>query len=484
MPATTPGESSGGSSRRGWARLDRVFALFAVVFGTALVFVIPPFESADEPVHFLRAFQISEGTLIARQRDFRGLHGGYLPASLYDIWLPFSTIGFHVSHKASLREIWRVMKIPLQPDRRMFIMFANTAHYCPTCYVPQAIGIGIGRLLHIPPLAMLYLGREANLLVWAAFGTLSLRLAPAIARPLFLLLLMPMSLWTASTVSADTPTNALAILLTAWICAQSARPAGSMDLKSIVQLLAISIPLTLCKTAYAPLVGLILLIPKSNFVRGRKVLTVLTVVAINVAALAIWSSTSESLETRINPDTTVSPQQQANLLEQQPSRLPGLLLQTIKSWGWTCVRSFVALIGWSDMYLPTVIVVAYLLLVTIACAATDRRAQLPAPGLAAVVIPPMVFLSVGIIAIFSYIFWTPVGFPVILGISGRYFIPLAPAIIVLLSSVASYLPEPPFLTARRKHLNMITASAALFMCIYFLVVVWARYYAQFLTQGA
>ena len=38
-----------------------VFAGLALLFGSIFVFLIPPFQSPDEPNHFLRAFQVSEG---------------------------------------------------------------------------------------------------------------------------------------------------------------------------------------------------------------------------------------------------------------------------------------------------------------------------------------------------------------------------------------------------------------------------------------
>jgi uncharacterized membrane protein len=464
------GKTSGDRSADSF-RLDRAFALIAIIFGTILVLLIPPFQSADEPAHFYRAYQISEGTLIARQHDSRGIRGAYLPASLYNIWLPFSGIGFHPSHKASVSAIRDTMKIPLDAGDRIFIAIGNTAPYCPTCYLPQALGIGLGRFFGVPPLAMLYFGREANLLVWALLGTISLRIAPAIARPIFLLLLMPMSLWTAATVSADVPTNALAILFTAWIVARVNPSAKPIGLRSFVLLLAIAIPLTLCKLVYAPLLGLLLLIPKSRFVKDRRFLTLWVVLLISATALIFWASTSDGLETRINISSRVSPRAQMHLLEKNPSNLPGLLSQTIKQRGWNYAAGFVGLIGWSDLYLPAGVVIGYLILLLLACLSTGRDAHLPSPALTIVVVIPVVALSTVLIALLDYLFWSPVGYPVIDGISGRYFIPLAPAILLLLSSVAPGLPK-------MRRTNLITAAIAVCMCVYFVAIVWGRYYGS------
>jgi hypothetical protein len=82
----------------------------------------------------------------------------------------------------------------------------------------------------------------------------------------------------------------------------------------------------------------------------------------------------------------------------------------------------------------------------------------------------------GIIALLSYLYWTPVGSTFIDGIGGRYFIPLAPAVLLLLSCLAVRLPETRALQALRPRLNQIAAAAALCVCVYFVVLVWGRYY--------
>jgi uncharacterized membrane protein len=474
MPADDSRLADGGSDSQPVSlRLDRAFALIALVFGTILVLLIPPFQSADEPAHFYRAYQISEGVFAARQEDGRGLRGAYLPASLYHIWLPFSGIGFHPSYKASVAVIRDTLKVPLEPQNRLFIAIANTAHYCPTCYLPQALGIILGRSLGATPLVMLYIGREANLLVWILLGAISLRIAPAISRPIFLLLLMPMTLWTAATLSADTPTNGLAILFVAWIAAQSAAGSGSaakpIGFKSFAQSIAITVPLVLCKLVYTPLLGLLLLVPQSRFLNNRRWITIGAVLLINLAALAMWASTSENLDTRINASPSVSPRSQADYLQRNPGQLPGLIVQTIESRGWDYVRGFVGVIGWTDLYLPAGVVIGYLILLLIACLSTPRQAKLPPPGLTLALVLPTSLISAGMIAILSYLYWCPVGYSIIDGISGRYFIPLAPAILLLLCSLAPRL-------VRIRNLNLILAAISLCTSVYFVVIVWGRYF--------
>ena len=167
--------TTGKSPIERWARPERVFAVIALVFGHALVVTIPPFQSADEPYHLLRAYEITEGVLIHRQVDARGIAAGYLPVSLYKIWLPFSHLGFHPERRASVSDIREALRVPLNSRERIFVTFPGTAHFSPVCYLPQCLGIILGRVLGAPPLAMLYLGREFNLLFWTLLAYWAMR---------------------------------------------------------------------------------------------------------------------------------------------------------------------------------------------------------------------------------------------------------------------------------------------------------------------
>src|ERR1700722_5732895 len=163
-----------------WLRPHRAFAVIALVFGTALVVIVPPFQSPDETFHFLRTYQITEGDFVAHEKNERDLVGGTLPISLDQVASPFLKMFHRPEIKASVDDIRQALRIPLDPSNCAFQIFPNTAHYCPTGYVGQCLGIGLGRALSVGPLVMFYLGREGNLLVWILLGFFALRSAPAI----------------------------------------------------------------------------------------------------------------------------------------------------------------------------------------------------------------------------------------------------------------------------------------------------------------
>jgi uncharacterized membrane protein len=449
--------------------LPRIFLVVSLLFGNLLVIIIPPFQAADEPFHFLRAYQITDGAWVARQTDIRGIPSHVFPASLYEIWLAFSHIGFHPDVKTSYRDIRRAFEIRLDPQRKMLIALPNTSHYSPICYLPQCLGILLGRLSGAAPLTLMYLGREANLLAWVLMGYFILRIAPAIARPLFLLLLMPMALYLAATNSADAPTSGFAILFTTVVLRYSTGAANSIDVKRYFALLLLCLAICLCKFAYAPLLLLLFLIPRQNFGSTRKYAIQFSILFLaGAAAWAIWVYQSSSLSSRVNSSPDVSASAQLHEFAGHPFGFVPLLSDTLFHQWWTMLRHYVGLVGWDDLLVPSWLAAAYLVLLILACAQ-----PISLPALKTLLIVSCVVVSAFlIIAFLEYLYWTPVGANTIQGINGRYLIPLSPPVFILLGVLSRRLrwsPEP-------RAVDWALSVVAFLTCIYFAAMVWNRYY--------
>jgi hypothetical protein len=84
---------------------EKVFLWLGGFFGLLFLFLTPPMQVPDEPAHFLRAWQISEGNLFADREDNRV--GGWMPLSLekfsHPYWLTiFSRLTGYYRHTHKL----------------------------------------------------------------------------------------------------------------------------------------------------------------------------------------------------------------------------------------------------------------------------------------------------------------------------------------------------------------------------------------------
>ncbi|MGC9502977.1 DUF2142 domain-containing protein [Baaleninema sp.] len=194
-----------------------------MIFGLAITFLTPPFQTPDEYLHFYRAFQISEGQLVAERQtgDCYGYSkyfetevclGGNLPKSVLTTVRNVSTrdLRFDINQKQDINEIFAVLDLPLNPENRVFINFKTTALHSPIPYLPQALGISIGKLFKISPLKLMYLGRLTNLLFWLGLVSFGIYWSPIHRGLLMMLALTPMSLCLASSLSLDALTNGVA----------------------------------------------------------------------------------------------------------------------------------------------------------------------------------------------------------------------------------------------------------------------------------
>ncbi|HEY2584160.1 MAG TPA: DUF2142 domain-containing protein [Tepidisphaeraceae bacterium] len=460
-----------------WFAPARAFVWVALLLGIPLAAVTAPFQAPDEPQHFLRAYQISEGGLLPIHIGPRG--GAVLPVSLVDVPDRFQHLRFHTERKTSGRDIRAAMGVPLEPANRAFIPFV-TAIYSPVGYVPQAIAIGIGRRFDLPPLALMYLARWANLLAWVAMGYVALRITPVCARPLFLLLLMPMSLFQAASMSADATTNGLAVLFAAAVMrialSREERTVGALAWAGLT---LISAALTLTKFAYLPISALALLIPAERFAgRSRRTIALALFFAANLAVILLWAPQTGGLDAVLREDGDANARAQVAYLRSHPTAAIRIATGEILADSWRMVRSCVgSRLGSKDVKLWGGFIDVYLVAMLLACWSPDEELSPPATGKLLLLILIPVAISIAGIALLNYLYWTPVGAGHIDGMQGRYLIPLAPGVLLLLWGLTRRLPKPPWNGVAPRKLDAIATSIALAGALYAVFAVYFRYYA-------
>ena len=132
-----------------------VFTVLALTAGLCMVFVNAPFEAPDEASHFWRAYHVYEGNLISsRQGD---CVGGWIPKSVATAHLPFENLVNHLDSRVDGQTLSKSLQEPFEQEK-CFMHLLFTGLYSPVVYVPQVIGIAVGRLLGLSALGMMYAG--------------------------------------------------------------------------------------------------------------------------------------------------------------------------------------------------------------------------------------------------------------------------------------------------------------------------------------
>lgn len=443
---------------------ENVFLVLGILYGIFFLLIDPPFLVPDEPNHFYRAYQISEGRFSAVKElpaiygpeqiaerdnagreirahffkgeieealqefyDLKGIGGigGFLPRSLTTTVNSFLPL-LHPGNKQNMRELWPLFKMPLNPDDRIFVHFPNTAVYSPVPYLPQAIGIAAGKAFSSSPLLLMYLGRLFNLLAWAALVYFAVLITPVCKWLFVLLALMPCSLYEAASLSADSLTIGLSFLLIA-LFIRTAFSQSEADVNLFLLFLA-SLALALSKQAYFLLPLIFLLIPIRKIGSKIKYYTLFFLLNfLNIAAIMLWTAKADiyrdvyTVYGFLVPD--FSAQKQVLFILSQPLQYISILGRTLIQ---NCRIFIDSFFGYQSEFLK---IVHILMLFFVFLSEISEGVAISA--MQRIVI--FAALSLGTLSVITlaYVGWTPVGDKIVSGIQGRYFIPLSPLVFLL-----------------------------------------------------
>jgi len=401
-----------------------------LLFGFAFLLLTPPFQTPDEFNHFFRAYQISEGGLLAVRHGARV--GGDLPCSLSLLARTVNPdLRYRIAHRQDLSRLRAAFSLPLRPTVRQFTEFPNTALYAPLPYLPQVAGLLLGRCLGLPPLWLLYLGRAGNLLCWLALVTVAVTLIPLGKWTLWALALSPMALSLAASLSPDaTLIGAGFLLLALTLHAAVGDATQPLTGRQLTGLFLLAVSVTLAKQAYLPLVLLILLIPLARFGSPRRAAGfLLGVFFVTITLWGGWWLMTQPLFVPSQP--LIAPPAQLRYLLGHPWHFGRILLATYgQPWrGELLLHEWVGVLGWLDTPLPSWCYPCYLWALLIVAVSESAQGHLLGNrqrwGL--LLIGLFAFLSVNLLL---YLSWDTVGYSIVSGLQGRYFIPVVPCLLL------------------------------------------------------
>jgi uncharacterized membrane protein len=423
----------------------RFFLITAICFGSVIVILIPPFQVPDEADHFERAFHLAEGHFFGSQKDQR--LGGDLPesiASLEAIYLPMK---FDYDAKQTKLKFSEARSIALNPGIRKFQDFPNTGVYAFSVYLPQILIIRIGILLNIRPLYLLYITRFCTFLFWIVFVSKAIQLMPVRKWLLAFIALLPGSLFINASSSGDVVTNGTAFLILAFCY----RMIILKDVKiSCLQMgwLALGIAvLALNKFIYATILLLTFLFPKTVFNNPKhRNQFALALLLIAIVIVLIWNLKTGELyvpKEHYNPlfkeqvtlNDGVNPKEQFLFIINNPVQYMKILSRSYIETSRYTVAHYFGKFGWEQNYLP-VWTIAILLLTTIFLSLQKSQSELSHK--AEIKFLAIAFLISIMLATALYMIWSPVGNDHILGLSGRYFIPVLPMVWLGLPKIINF----------------------------------------------
>lgn len=441
--------SGAGQPQRPWCfRLNRcglAFALISLLFGGVFALVTPPLWGLDEFRHFARAYAIDHGRILPQQiPNPSGVdYGGPVPSTVDTLfWYAVDNFSDPPPPPApSIPDPGAYDRLTAQPLQAPQVNASFTNTYFPVAYIPSVIGLRLAETSDGSVGTTITIMRVCNLLayttiVWLALWTLRKHRFKWVV---LVVALLPMAVFQASTITADSVTNALAILFSAlfikatFLRKQLSRPETLLLFTSTVLL-------PLAKPGYVAMALLALFVPSARLAlwRGWKILAVTA----GLVGYGIWRAVAAktSSAAHIWPGKVVDSGLQMEFVLTHPFEFLQIIGRTFVYLGNSYFTQFFGVFGSTFVPAPTIAVISCIMAGIIACGMAGRM-QSSRTQLAAVITVVLFTLA----AIFGtlYLEYSPVGHYRIEGVQGRYFIPLVVmsiAVLVQLIPLRLHLP--------------------------------------------
>ena len=391
--------------------------IFLLIAGTLSLLIQPILNIPDEGAHLARAEYVSEGKLLVDVKDTE-----------------FEVI-------QSVADLQKYIKVPYTKTElkgkainyeKAMVKHIAAGNFV-VLYFPQAIGILIAKFFNLHVIWMLWLGRFVNLLVYCIIVSVAISLATRWKMMLFFMASLPMSIQQAASFSPDALINAVCILYIGLFIHLYCKEKKTVTKGEMAILIALSILIPIFKVSNILIVGLVLLLPMDNITSKKSVLIKIFIIFIAcIAAVGYYWHT-----TQFAPNM-----EQSGYLKSVGADSAGQIQYILTNIGvWikyfisSLINQFEGIIGslnnfgWLS-YQYSILNMVSIFMFSKICF-QEKGIGLNKIGKLLILLMGIGTYTITCLAL--YISWTPVGSTEIVGMQGRYLIPMLTLISMMFS---------------------------------------------------
>lgn len=411
-------------------KVEKIFISFLIPISLSYVFFIIPTYIPDENAHVWKSYEISTGKLITSVQD-----DGTANSEVPEFFKAYHTDS--ISKYSKLESAKQV-----ETDYNNLSLVDNPARAYPTIlYAFSSIGFLIGRLINLNGIFAIYLARIFNTIIFLVLGYFSIKLIPFGKKVLGVILFLPMMLQQCISVSADSFMNCIIMFYIAYvlkICVCDKK----INWKQIVLVIVMSVIIAISKFTYCPIIGIcFLFISTKNMDKKKKKIIIPIIIIISaIATLGYYifmqrypSSDAQKVYFETN---NVNQIEQIKYIINNPIGLLRVLKNSIISSEY--LEQMIGIkLGWLNINIPSMYITIFLILLAISPFLDKNEIELKKWQKIWFLLISIVIYCLVIIAL--YLTWTPVGSAEVLGVQGRYFLPILPMILLPLCKKNRYI---------------------------------------------
>lgn len=256
---------------------EYIFLLISLFFGSLSAFLVPQLSVADEHMHYMRAYSISE-------LQFKTTNCTY-PKQVSERLNSVQEGDFRSHYKQTVNPNERTA-----PKERSC---GSAAGYSPIIHLPQATGIAIAKAIHPSNGLMILFGRLANVIAYSLILFLAIKYTRVGKWPLVVISSLPIMIHLSGSLSSDALNNAFVISFIAYVLSLAVQKKQASQTQ-ITILLGLILLLSFTKLPNLLLLSLLILVPKDTLrlnigrFKINKYGTILAGVALAAISVYIW----------------------------------------------------------------------------------------------------------------------------------------------------------------------------------------------------
>ncbi|MFN7093800.1 MAG: DUF2142 domain-containing protein, partial [Burkholderiales bacterium] len=349
----------------------------------------------------------------------------------------------------------------------------NAAMYSPINYLPQTLGMQIGKAIEYNKFTLAYAGRIMNLIVFGLLMFIAIRIIPITKVAYAVIGLLPMVVYQAASLSADSINFATSFVFFAFVI-KKVKDGCLMDKKELLILSLAAIALALEKQSLIILSLIMVILPNSCFKSNKtKYFTILAIFLISITLYCLWVlqlkqnglEVAYSLASHLSVGAYENPRLAILEIIYHPFKFIYMMLLTFASLSIEWFKQLIGIFGWLEIYLNNWNY--YLALITLSIAMCINEIKPTFTAYQKLVAAALIILFIIVTEIALFIAWTPPESKIICGIQGRYFIPSLPLLLLIFSNR---------LLKRWKDVIEIFISTAIIANLYSSLIVIYQYY--------
>ncbi|HIT89722.1 MAG TPA: DUF2142 domain-containing protein [Candidatus Merdenecus merdavium] len=418
-------------------KIEVGFFVLGITMGGMMLLALPQQKVGwDEEIHFLRAFSLADRMFGHEDIQVSPAVDRLFSNSLEN-WvnhMPQSKEEqMEGMHYLNANGLYRREDINAREDIKVTREY-NLVQHTGVGYLPQVITLCIAMLFHLPFGLVFLIGRVGNLLMYVFVLYFAIKKIPIGKRILAGISLLPTPLFLTVVYAYDPMVYAFTALGLAYIIEIMVNKKSKITWRTILVICISMILGSLPKAIYIPLIILGVFIPKDRFT-DKKHMYIFKFSMIFVFLLLMASFIVPSTGGNVDGDSRVggtSVSGQMVSIFSNPIRYTKVLLKSIKDTflpytvGIDATGTYAYLGTLSSLYLPCI----YIVFLTLTDTVKDKKLDWRYKGIMGV----LIFGVICLIWTALYLSFTPVGANYILGVQGRYYLPLLPFMCIIFNT--------------------------------------------------